>query len=372
MRTRLSLVVLTVVLWLPLAAAEVGEFEIPPVSPLVEGQLARLRQLCRRDPEARALATTARDQATPFLDDDPRPLEVIHYEGLVNTDPRRIASVENLRDMTKAALLGRYWQAFGDDRAAASLRRFILAWADTYKLTGNDVNENKFYPLLVAYHGLRPSFPTAARRQVDGWVSDLGKLHQRAVRKSERFTNRYNKSVRLLAICGMILDRPAWIAAAHEGIKRFVSQSLFADGTSHDLRRRDTLTYHGSALKPVLELAQLAGEDGRKLYSWTAPQTGGSLQKAVDYVVPYAMGEKTRREWTNSKVELDRRRAEAGLEYYRAGRLYDPQNALELMERASYFDPGLMRVVRHLTKTEAKRFPTWQTLVNAARRGHRE
>lgn len=80
------------------------------------------------------------------------------------------------------------------------------------------------------------------------------------------------------------------------------------------------------------------------------------------------MGEKTREEWTNSKVDLDRRRAEAGLEHYRRGRLYDPKDALGVMQEASYFDPDLKRVVQHLIASDAKRFPTWQMLVNEAAR----
>ena len=35
-------------------------------------------------------------------------------------------------------------------------------------------------------------------------------------------------------------------------------------------------------------------------------------------------------------------------------------------ELASYFDPSLLRVVRHLTRSNAQRFSTWTTLVNAA------
>jgi len=31
-------------------------------------------------------------------------------------------------------------------------------------------------------------------------------------------------------------------------------------------------------------------------------------------------------------------------------------------------DPQLMKVVHHLSDSEAERFPTWQTLVNAAAR----
>ncbi len=350
-----------------LAGAEVGEFEIPPVSPLSPAQLGALRALVADDAEAADLAEQVQAEALPLLDAQPRPLEVIHYEGLVNTDPRRIASVEHLRDMSHAARLMRYWQVSGDERAAQTLRRFIEAWSGTYRLTGNDVNENKLQPLLVAYHALRESFPAERRQAIDGWVEQLGRLHAEAVAESRHFTNRYSKHVRLLAMCGMVLDRPEWVQAAHEGIRRFVAQSLYADGTSLDLKRRDTLTYHASALKPPLELAILAGAPGRALYTWQSPD-GGSLKKSVDYVVPYALGEKTRQEWTNSQVDLDRRRAQADLEYYRPGRLYDPQNALELMELGSYFDPDLARVVRHLTDSPAQRFSSWQMLVNAAAR----
>lgn len=351
------------------AEGEPGEFSLPEVVPLTAVQRDVLRELVERDPEAAALAKQIEAEAAPLLDAQPHPLEEIQYEGLVNTDPRRVATVEKIREMVDVARLLRYWQATGDDRAAATLRRFIAAWASTYRVTGNDVNENKLYPLLVAYHALRDDFDDDERADVDGWVRTLGEHHANAVRESKHFTNRYTKHVRLLALCGVILDRPAWVEAAHEGIRRFVTQSLYADGTSLDLKRRDTLTYHTSALRPAIELAMLAGEGGRELYTWESPQ-GGSIQKSVDYVVPYAMGEKTREEWVNTQVQLDRDRAAAGLEKYRAGRLYDPEDALDLMAEASYFDPALMRVVLHLIQSDAKRFPTWRTLVNeAARRG---
>ena len=347
------------------ADARVGEFSIPSVSPLTDVQLGRLRRLVAEHPEAWELGAAIKQAAVPLLAARPNPLEVIHYEGLVNTDPRRIATVAQLREMGDIARLVRYWQISSDPKAAETILRFITAWTQTYRLTGNDVNENKFYPLLVAWYSLRTSVAEVDRRPVDNWVRRLGELHHEAVRDSTHFTNRYSKHVRLLAICGMILDRAEWRESAHAGIKRFVRHSLFEDGTSRDLKRRDTLTYHCSSLKPPLELAMLAGDKGKALYAWTSPQ-GGSIQKSVQYVVPFALGQKTRREWVNSKVGLDHRRAATGLEHYRPGTLYDPHNALELMEKAAYFEPNLMRVVLHLSEGDAKRFPSWQTLINAA------
>jgi hypothetical protein len=338
-------------------SAEVGEFSIPAITPLSHDQTVRLQRLARENSEARHLAEAARDAALPLLDAVPHPLATIHYEGLVNTDPRRVATVAQLREMAEVALLARHWQVSADERAAATLRRFVAEWSAAYRPTGNDVNENKLYPLLVAYHGLRGSFAETERTRIDAWVETLGSLHHRAVEESTRFTNRYSKHVRLLALCGRIVDRAAWAAAAEAGVRRFVEHSLHADGTSTDLLARDTLTYHASALVPILELAMLTGPEG------------GSLRKSVDYVVPYALGEKTRQEWVHSKVALDRRRAEAGIGKYQPGIPYAPISALELMEQASCFDPSLLRVVRHLTGSAAERFPTWQTLVGGAAAG---
>jgi hypothetical protein len=173
--------------------------------------------------------------------------------------------------------------------------------------------------------------------------------------------------LRILGQAGLILDEEKWIEQARQGVKRFVSESLYADGTSHDLKRRDTLTYHGSSLKEPIDLATMLAEHGRNLYSWEN-EKGGSIRKSVEYVVPYALGEKKRKEWTNSQVELDKKRAEAGLEKYQPGKEYEPKQALELMEKASYFDPELMKVVLHLSESEAKRFPTWRILLNEAAR----
>ena len=348
-----------------------GELSIPEVSPLDPSQRERLRRLVREDQEAAALLDQITERAEPLLDIEPRPLRVLHYEGLVNTNPKRIETVKHLSQIKDAATLFRYWQATGSEEAAATLRRLIAAWTDVYVPTGNDVNDNKMYTLLVAYHSLRDTFPADQRKRIDAWVQRVGELHQKAVRKAKRFTNRYTKSVRLMAISGMILDRPEWLEQAEQGIRRFVRKSLYGDGSSYDLKHRDTLTYHGSALRPPIELAVLLGEQGRHLYTWTNRQ-GGSLKKSVDYVVPYAMGEKVHREWVHTRVDLDRRRAAAGLEKYRTGRLYEPESALELMTQASYFDPSLRSVVLHLTPDDVERFPTWRMLINEVARSAEE
>lgn len=357
----LMVIIALLTLSLPLTA-EVGEFDIRPVVPLSPERLTALRQLVAADPEAQALAAEAIVAAEPFLDDEPQPVRVIHYEGLVNTDSKRIATVAKLREMDHVAALVRRWQVQGDAVSAAALLRFVDAWSATYEPTGNDVNENKLLPLLVAWHALHGQADASVQEQVTAWIDRLAPPHCQAVKKRKRLNNRYTKHVRLVALFGLINQRDDWLALARRGVERFVAGSLRPDGTSLDLELRDTLTYHCSSLKPPIELAIILGDEA--LYSWESAD-GASLKKSVGYVIPYATGAKTRKEWVNSRSRLDQERAEAGLEKYRKGRLFDPQDASGLMALASCFDPDLRPLAQRLSGAEG-RYIGWRSLIHAA------
>ncbi len=342
-----------------------GEFSFRATLPMEAAQREKLKAIVSNDTEAAALFSLLEKEATTKLDLEPNPIAKINYEGLVNTNPQRIKSVESLREMDDVATVFQYWQVSENPRAAAMLQRFILAWAETYVPTGNDVNENKFYPIFTAYESLRETFPEENRNKIDAWILTMGELHAEAVASSTHLTNRYTKHLRLLALFGRILDKPEWQEAAQVGLKRFVTESLRPDGTSLDLERRDTLTYHNSALRPVIELAVLAGPDGPALYNWTSPQNS-SLKKSVDYVIPYADGTLKREEWRNTQVDLDRRRAAAGLAEYQPGKLFDPKDALKLMEEASFFDEDLVPLAIKLHESKANKFASWTMVMNAA------
>jgi len=350
------------------ATEAAGKLRLPPVVPLPVEQVVQLRSIVAADAEARALADelARRAAALSLSGAEPRPVTEIAYSGLVGTDPRRIDCIARLEDMARVGLLVQHLQAVDDRQAVDVLRRFMRAWTATYRITGDDVNEDKLLPLVVAWHVLRDGAPAALRRQVEPWVDTLGRVHAEAVSNwSQHLTNRYAKHLRLVAHCALALGCLRWLELARRGIERFVECSLRADGSSLDLEHRDTLTYHASALSPLLEVAMLLGEEGRALYAWTAP-SGGSLQRSTDYVVPYATGARQRREWVHSRSALDHRRAEAGIEYYRPGRLFEPIQARTLMTFASYFDPALRQLALALSLTGAERYADWRLVVQDA------
>lgn len=355
------------------SGGEMGELTIRDVAPLDAAQRLSMRQLVATEPAARRHLKEVEQVIAErkLLDAGPQPLAEIHYEGLLNTDPRRQSDVCRLREMDDVAVLVRHWQLTGEEATAAALRRFLEAWAATYIPTGNDVNENKLYPLFVAYHGLRESFPADSSEKVDAWIARLADLHLASAESSRVLSNRFTKRLRLLAVFSRILGRPDLQIVADEGTTRFVTGGLYPDGSSFDLKARDSLTYHCSALEPLLDMARLRGEEGIALYSRTS-QSGASIRASVDFVMPYARGDDVREEWKQTTVELDRRRAASGIEKYRPGRLFEPREAQTLSELASFFDPKLILMVAKLLSLEDPSFATWILLENEAIRRARQ
>ncbi len=351
------------------AAVDPGELDIRPVIPLDAAARARLAAITARDPEARALLEEKQAALAPLADARPRPLAVIVYEGRLSTDPERIATVRHLHDLDHVGAWFEVWQATGEPALAARLRDYIAAWSASYRPTGNDVNEYKLMPLLVAYVALRSGFEPAERERIDSWLRALAEPHRVAARDhGAAHGNRYAKRLGIVATAGLALDESGWLDEAVAALRVLVQRALFPDGTSQDFRSRDTLTYHTTTLRPLLDIARLVRGRGEDLYAWEAPG-GGSIKRSTDFILPYARGEKVHAEWVNTTVELDRRRAAAGIPHYQPGRPYDPRKALPLLEEAELFDAALAPLVAELAGKPGARFPTWRLVLHAALRG---
>lgn len=346
----------------PVANARAGDFDIAPTPFLSASSIESLRELASSTlPERAAVVAEVIRDGQALLGVEPRPLAVIHYEGLLHTDPRRIASVRSLTQMDEVARLLRYWQLTGDPAAGETIRNIIAAWADAYRVTGNEVNENKLFPILLGYVYLRDEIEPEARSRIDRWIEKIGAAHARGIAEARQMDNRFTKRIRLLAVCAKAIEREDWLRTCRSSIQRYVSKGLEPTGESHDLRHRDALSYHTSGLQSAIEAAILLGDAGQNLYGWNSPSES-SIRASTRFVFPYAAGQVSREEWTRSKVELDRRRAEAGINLYIPGRNYEPLEALPLLEWAAWFDPEAATLARVVRERRSSAGLSWLTL----------
>ncbi len=345
--------------------------QIPETLLLTPPQQKYLRQLTRDNPDVEVLWLKVAEEAKSYLDDQPRPLAVIRYEGLLDTDPKRIDTEKSLRDMDKLAAWLFAYYGTQDEIYAQKAKTYILVWASTYRPTGNPINENKFEPLIHAYQTTKQYFSPKERTMVERWLTRIVEAEKAFPHIPEN--NWKTKHIKLVGTIGLILDNQAYVRYAVDQAKRYIDGALYGDGTSRDLLQRDAMGYHVSGLKPIMVLAitldQLSDKkDGLGTFNYQNP-AGGSLRKSVDYVVPYAMGEKVHQEWVNTKVELDKQRAAAGIARYQPGTLYAPERSQEMFALASYFDPAYEKVLRHLADNGASEYGSWfSVLVMVARR----
>ncbi|MDZ7693279.1 MAG: alginate lyase family protein [Balneolaceae bacterium] len=160
------------------------------------------------------------------------------------------------------------------------------------------------------------------------------------------------KRIKLVSLIGLILGNEEYLSFADRHFKALVQVALNGDGTTRDLKERDALGYHTSGLKPLMvygiTLQQAKRASDLNPFTYKNSQ-GGSIRKSVDYVNPYARGEKIHKEWVNTTVELDKKRAEAGLEKYQPGTKFIPEDALEMYELAYFYDEEYLQLINIIT-----------------------
>jgi hypothetical protein len=115
-------------------------------------------------------------------------------------------------------------------------------------------------------------------------------------------------------------------------------RNIRPDGSTRDFVERDALHYVVYTLEPMLMAAAAAHGD-----DWYGdPAVDGRLALALDWLKPYALGERTHEEFVRSTVEFDRKPANAGVEG--SSGMFDRYKAVYLYWIAARLDPRFQPV----------------------------
>lgn len=282
------------------------------------------------------------------LNNSPSPIETIIYEGHVSNHPDRIRSVIHLHDMEDIWALTWAYVFTGENRFVDKATEFILAWAKTYRPTGNDVNENKLNMCFWTYDVIKAKLSIENNEIIYNWLYKIGDL-QRQYWSGNGSSNRHAKRLKLIQMASMALDQPEWKNFVLEKAYKTMNAALRPDGTTADLWKRDSMHYNCSCLTEIFKLAYLLRIDGTNLYTYKC-KSGATLKKCLNFVLPYVKGEKIYKEWVNTKVDLDKKRWKSGDPFYRPGKPWDPSEAYELFVISSVFDPAFIYIAELLRK----------------------
>jgi hypothetical protein len=219
---------------------------------ITEPQRRALARLVGAEPEAAKLWEKKQAEANALLKQTPRPLAVISYEGLLNTHPDRVVSMDRLKDMDHLVVLGEAWAASGDRKYRDRAMAYVRSWSSTYKPTGNSINENKLEPVFAVYGMLREAFTGEERINIEAWMRRIATLDVESGRgvKGAAQTNWHSKRLKIVGLIGQVLGDSAFREYSAGGFKSYIEGGLFPDGTSQDLKERDAMSYHRHPVFP--------------------------------------------------------------------------------------------------------------------------
>jgi hypothetical protein len=321
-----------------------------------------LRKLVADDPGAAAQFAKVRAEAEEAMGEKPAPVELLDGAGRRPDDPIRIRSRAAVEQIRKTEALTWTWAVTGDLRYAQKAREIIAAWVRVNRTVGQPINETGLEPLVEAYDMIRVGYPDRERAQVDAWLRDRARaIWEHPKGRKENWHSHRIKMVGLIA--ATIGDDKLWRTAV-EGYRWQLGDNFEPNGASVDFRRRDAMSYHLYTVQPLLILACVAERRGDPLFGYRA-SNGVSLERTVEFVKPYALGEKKHTEFANTVVKADHERAEWGQEHYKPHE-WNPRESVRTFTEASCVKPSYAAVAAQVAGTPKQRFVDWRSVVIAA------
>jgi len=307
---------------------------------------ASLCQPAATNPAANALLAAAQRH----LVDAPAPLPHVHTEGTLPNQGIREQSLVAEKDwplMRQAALA---WRISGDPRYLRQVDDYLAAWADVYQPDFNPIDETNLDMLITAYaltaDHLRLETRAASRRLIsslgNGYLAHIEQFHGQ--KKGTQTNNWQSHRVKLVALAAAALNDQAMLEQAHQLFKQQVADNILPDGSVTDFQDRDALHYVVYDLEPLVQAALAAkpyGGDWLNLKS-----NGASLGAALDWLVPYATGQRSHQEFLHTHVQFDKDRAKVGEAGYSG--TWDAKSSATLFWLAAQLDKRYLPVATQL------------------------
>ncbi|MEJ2769299.1 alginate lyase family protein [Mycetohabitans sp. B46] len=299
------------------------------------------------DPGERALV----QDAFARLNDAPRAVARLHTEGTLPHQGIHDRSAEAKQDfdwMRNAALA---WRATGDQRFLRYVARLLDAWVTTYQPSFNPIDETKLDGLILAYDLTASALPVKTRNATIAFLRRLASGYVERIDSQPRplqhtFANNWQSHrVKLIAMAAFTLDDRKLIDAAQRLFVEQVGTNIALDSTTRDFDERDALHYVTYDLQPLVMAALAARRHNR---NWLRERSayGATLERALDWLVPYALGRTSHQEFVHSRVPFDETRRAAGLRGFSGA--WDPSRATELFHLAARLNGRYQPVALHL------------------------
>lgn len=281
----------------------------------------------------------------------PQAMPVVHTEGTLPHQGIYDASNAARRDFSHMRDLALAWRIARDSAALTRLTAYLDAWIATYQLSFNPIDETSFDGLIDAYRLAGSDLPQATRERTRAFLlaltrGYLQKMEQHQQDKNHTwFNNWQSHRIKLATMGAAALGDASLLAAAQQAFIRQLTRNVRTDGEVIDFAQRDALHYVVYDLEPLVRAALAARSQGQEWLDVIGPE-GQSLRAALQWLKPYADGEKTHQEFANTQVRFDIERRAAGIAGYSGP--WQAKTATGLYWSASLLDAGYLTTAQRL------------------------
>ncbi len=272
--------------------------------------------------------------ATRHIDLPVAVVVTIDREGVVFSDPRYRASdaaIQSISDLYLWAVCARAAETSVAARCTERVVEGLDTWSNTYRSTGNPINDSYLVPAIQAVDLACPVTSPERCARWRRWILDLALRGDEFYAKVKPTDGRYANnwaSWRLLirGMAGAVGDDSSLVRSTRDLVTAHVTRNLRADGSSVDFHERDSLHYHVYALEPLVQLALFVPDA-------IDPTSATSIESGLLFLRPFVLGERTHVEFAQTKVAFDLRRKQAGDPVF-ADSLWNPKDARPLLRLA--------------------------------------
>lgn len=297
-------------------------------------------------------------EADKRVGDAPRPLPVVHTEGTLPGQGIYDASLVARRDLPQMRAFALAWRASGDARYLEATTRYLDAWVKVYQPSFNPVDETHFEVMADAYAITATALPPETRRATADFLRGMAsgyvtRIDRGRGEKKDTWTNNWQSHrVKIVTVIAVALDDETLFTDARRIYMDQLNANLRADGTVQDFHLRDALHYVTYDLEPLTRAAQAAKLRGEDWLRMTA-KNGATLAGALNWLEPYALGERTHEEFVRSKVRFDAERNRAGMKGF-SGQ-WDRRQSRDLYWTAALLDARYAATAKSVSATP----PDW-------------
>jgi hypothetical protein len=304
-------------------------------------------------------------EADAHLNTAPSAMARIHTEGTLPHQGIRDQSIAAEADFETMADFGFAYRLTGQRRYLDAEARFLGAWAAIYRTSLNPIDETRFDPVFVAFDLTRGDLPAKVesdtlemfRGMARGYLDWWGNYAQKDN------ANWSSHRVKLMTLSAYETGDTSIISAATAAFRQQVQQNILPDGKVVDFAKRDALHYVVYDLEPLLTAALVAKMHGQDWFH-TSPTGSASVEMGIDWLLPYASGEKTHEEFVHSSVSFDAARAKAGESGYSG--MWQRKNSALLLTLTAWEDPRYKEMAHSVQAATDSRTPLyWQLSILA-------